>query len=84
MSINGLAQQVIVGVDTHKDAHVAVAIDVNGRRLGERMVPTTEWGCTELHRWALGFAPRACYGVEGTGSYGAGLSRYLQAQGMRG
>jgi transposase len=72
-----------VGVDTHKDVHVAVAIDIHGRRLGERMVPTTERGCTELHRWALGFAPRACYGVEGTGSYGAGLSRFLQAQGSQ-
>ena len=45
------------------------------------MVPTTEAGFIELHRWALRFALRARYGVEGTGSYGAGLSRYLQAQG---
>jgi len=80
MTVSSLAQEVIVGVDTHKDVHVAVAIDVNGRRLGERMVPTTEQGCIELHRWALQFAPRVSYGVEGTGSYGAGLSRYLQAQ----
>jgi transposase len=83
MTISSLAHEVIVGVDTHKDVHVAVAIDIHGRRLGERMVPTTELGCTELHRWALGFASRACYGVEGTGSYGAGLSRYLQAQGSQ-
>jgi transposase len=81
MTTSSLAQEVIVGVDTHKDVHVAVAIDVNGRRLGEHLVPTTERGCVELHRWALGLAPRVCYGVEGTGSYGAGLSRYLQAQG---
>ncbi len=83
MTTSSLAQEVIVGVDTHKDVHVAVAIDIHGRRLGERMVPTTEGGCTELHRWALGFAPRAWYGVEGTGSYGAGLARYLQAQGSQ-
>jgi transposase len=83
MTTSSLAQEVIVGVDTHKDVHVAVAIDIHGRRLGERMVPTTERGCIELHRWALGFAQRACYGVEGTGSYGAGLSRYLQAQGSQ-
>jgi hypothetical protein len=78
-----LAQEVIVGVDTRKDVHVAVAIDIHGRRLGERMLPTTERGCTELQRWALGFASRACYGVEGTGSYGAGLSRYLLARAAR-
>ena len=83
MTTSSLAQEVIVGVDTYKDVHVAVAIDVNGRRLGEHLVPTTERGCVELHRWALGLAPRVCYGVEGTGSYGAGLSRYLQAQGSQ-
>jgi transposase len=83
MTTSSLAQEVIVGVDTRKDVHVAVAIDIHGRRLGERMLPTTERGCTELQRWALGFASRACYGVEGTGSYGAGLSRYLLAQGSQ-
>ncbi len=81
MTISSLAHEVIVGVDTHKDIHVAVALDIHGRRLGEIKVATTEAGCVELHRWALRFAPKACYGVEGTGSYGAGLSRFLQAQG---
>jgi transposase len=62
MTTSSLAQEVIVGVDTHKDVHVAVAIDVNGRLKGQRMVPTTERGCIELHRWALQFAPQVRYG----------------------
>jgi hypothetical protein len=81
MTKTSLAQGVIVGVDTHKDIDVAVAIDPKGRHLGTTTVPTTEVGCGELHRWALSFGQTACYGVEGTGSYGAGLSRYLRAQG---
>jgi transposase len=81
MTNPSLAQEAIVGVDTHKDVHVAVAIDVHGRRLGTTVVSSTEAGCSELHRWALTLGREARYGVEGTGSYGAGLSRYLRAQG---
>jgi len=81
MTASSVAQQIIVGVDTHKDVHVAAAIDVNGRLLGHHSVATTEKGCNDLHRWALSFAPLVRYGVEGTGSYGAGLSRYLHTQG---
>jgi hypothetical protein len=60
---------------------VAVALGVHGRRLGELVVPTTEAGCVELHRWALRFATKACYGVAGTPLAWVGLSRYLQASG---
>ena len=81
MTGHSLAHQVVVGVDTHKDVHVAAALDGNGRLLGYRRVATTERGYSELHRWALGMAPVVRYGVEGTGSYGAGLSRYLRAHG---
>ena len=62
---------VIVGVDTHLHFHVAVAIDHLGRRLGELSVPTTAKGYDELLRWAEGFGPVGCAGVEGTSSYGA-------------
>lgn len=81
MTGSSVAQQIIVGVDTHKDVHVAAAIDVHGRLLGHRSVATSEKGCSALHQWALSFAPLVEYGVEGTGSYGAGLARFLQAQG---
>ncbi len=68
---------IIVGVDTHKDIHVAVAIDTLGRRQGQLAVPATTAGYQQLHRWALDFGPNQGFGVEGTGSYGAGLARYL-------
>jgi transposase len=73
---------VILGVDTHLDFHVAVAVDHLGRRLGESSVPTTANGYDELLRWAEGFGPVRCAGVEGTSSYGAGLARHLRADGI--
>jgi transposase len=73
---------VILGVDTHLDFHVAVALDHLGRRLGEASVPTTPKGYQKLLRWAEGFGPVRCAGVEGTSSYGAGLARYLRARGI--
>ena len=69
--------RVIVGVDTHKDEHVAVAIDQLGSRLGEHRIPTTLAGFGALARWARGLGEVVAFGVEGTGSYGAGLSRFL-------
>jgi transposase len=73
---------VILGVDTHLDFHVAVALDHLGRRLGESSVPTTPKGYERLLRWAEGFGPLRCAGVEGTSSYGAGLTRHLRARGI--
>jgi hypothetical protein len=54
--------EVILGVDTHLDFHVAVAIDHLGRRLGESSVPTTVKGYEELLCWAEGFGPVRCAG----------------------
>jgi transposase len=73
---------VILGVDTHLDFHVAVALDHLGRRLGEFSVPTTAKGYERLLWWVEGFGPVRCAGVEGTSSYGAGLARHLKAQGI--
>jgi transposase len=73
---------VILGVDTHLDFHVAVALDHLGRRLGEASVPTTPKGYERLLCWAEGFGPLRCAGVEGTSSYGAGLTRHLRARGI--
>ena len=78
---NTAAAGVIVGVDTHKDAHAAVAIDAVGARLGTKTVPATAEGYRALQAWALDLGPVRAFGVEGTGSYGAGLSRFLRARG---
>lgn len=72
---------VIVGVDTHADVHVAAALDLLGRRLGTLEVATTTPGYERLLRWASAFGPVTGFGVEGTGSYGAGLKRHLAEAG---
>jgi transposase len=74
--------EVILGVDTHLDFHVAVAVDHLGRRLGQYSVPTTVKGYERLLCWAQDFGPVRCAGVEGTSSYGAGLARHLRARGI--
>ena len=67
--------EVVLGMDTHLDFHVAVALDNLGRRLGELTVPTTTEGYERLLCWAGEFGAFGCAGVEGTSSYGAGLAR---------
>jgi len=72
--------RVTVGVDTHKDLHVARAKDQLGRLLGENIIPTTPAGYRDLLDWARTYGDVEAFGVEGTGSYGAGLSRFLLSQ----
>jgi len=74
--------EVVLGVDTHLDLHVAVALDDLGTLLGELTVPTTTKGYTRLVCWAEDFGAVRCAGVEGTSSYGAGLTRYLTSAGI--
>ena len=66
------------GVDTHLDAHVAAAIDHIGGLLGVASFPTTPAGYRSLTGWLRSFGPVEVVGVEGTGSYGAGLARHLR------
>ena len=73
---------VILGVDTHLDFHVVVAVDHLGRRLGESSVPTTAKGYRRLLHWAEDLGTVRCAGVEGTSSYGAGLARHLRSRGI--
>jgi transposase len=74
--------QVTVGVDTHVDRHVAAAVDQLGRLLGTEAVPTTAAGYAALLAWARGLGAVERIGIEGTGAYGAGLSRWLRAHGQ--
>jgi len=71
------------GVDTHADSHVAAALDPLGGLLGVREFPATAAGYADLLSWLAGFGTVALVGVEGTGSYGAGLARHLAAAGIR-
>jgi transposase len=70
------------GVDTHLDTHVAAALDGIGGVLGVESFPTTEAGYRKLLDWLAGYGPVLRVGVEGTGSYGAGLSRFLHDHGI--
>lgn len=74
--------EIVVGVDTHEDQHTAVAVNGLGQVLATLEVETTAAGYRRLVGWArkLGHFERA--GVEGTGAYGAGLCRYLLAEGI--
>lgn len=71
---------VTVGVDTHLDEHVAVALDGLGRRLDDLAVPTTEVGYAKLLRWAEALGRLERIGIEGANSFGAGLSRFVRAR----
>jgi transposase len=68
------------GVDTHADVHVAAAVDHNGGLLGVESFPSTETGYEDLLAWLVGFGELVRVGVEGTGSWGVGLSRFLTDQ----
>ena len=70
------------GVDTHADVHVAAALDRLGGLLGVRQFPASAAGYADLLEWLAGFGTVALVGIEGTGSYGAGLARYLAAAGI--
>jgi transposase len=72
---------ITVGVDTHKDRHVAAAVDQSGRLLASTQAPTTVKGCKQLLAWAQAHGRVDRFGIEGTGAYGAGLARFLRAAG---
>ena len=70
------------GVDTHADMHVAGVVDQVGRVLGTEVFPAAEAGYRAALAWMRSRGELAKVGVEGTGSYGAGLARYLAARGV--
>jgi transposase len=70
------------GVDTHAEVHVAGVVDQAGRVLGTQEFPATAKGYQAALAWMRGRGELVRVGVEGTGSYGAGLARYLAAEGV--
>jgi len=74
---------VVVGVDTHKDEHVAVALDGLGGLLDELAIAANPHGYVQLLAWADELGAVAAFGVEGTGSYGSGLARFLRRHGRQ-
>jgi transposase len=76
-------RELVIGVDTHKDLHVAVAVDHLGVRLGQLLIPTTREGYAQLEQWGRSYGKPTAVGIEGTGSYGAGLARFLRQRDYR-
>ena len=70
------------GVDTHADVHVAAVIDPEGGLLGVKSFATDLAGYKLLSGWMGAFGEIGLVGVEGTGSYGAGLARHLHREGL--
>jgi transposase len=79
---NDSANEVILGVDTHSDVHVAAVITALGVLLDTAQFPATAAGYRALLAWVGTFGVLRRAGVEGTGSYGAALSRHLRAAGV--
>jgi len=75
-------REVTGGVDTHAEVHVAAVIDATGRILGTESFATTLAGYRALLRWLRRHGRLVRVGVEGTGSYGAGLARFLTGEGV--
>ena len=82
MTIVEVARAITGGVDTHLDVHVAAALDPLGVLLGSEAFETTPAGYKSLLAWLESFGEVTKVGVEGTGSYGAGLARFLRHQGV--
>jgi transposase len=82
MTIVETRPQIVGGVDTHLDVHVAAALDPLGALLGTRSFPATPAGHNELLTWLCSFGEPGVVGVEGTGAYGAGLLRSLASSGV--
>src|SRR5436853_3520297 len=70
------------GVDTHAELHVVAVVDQVGRVLGTEAFPATESGYQAALAWMGSHGELVAVGVEGTGSYGAGLARHLSAHGV--
>lgn len=79
----GPARRVLIGVDTHKHVHVAVAVDTFGVRLEHRSFGADTAGYAELVDWAEQQGRVEGFGIEGTGSYGAGLTSVVRRRGHR-
>ena len=77
-----MGTQITGGVDTHLDVHVAAALDERGGLLATASFDATAAGYSRLVGWLESFGEVVLVGVEGTGSWGAGLSRHLRTRGL--
>jgi transposase len=74
--------RIVGGVDTHKDLHVAAIVDEFDRVLASQCFATTRHGYKQMLTWMRSFGSLQRIGIEATGTYGAGLLRYMQNAGV--
>jgi transposase len=82
-SMPAAAPPVTVGVDTHLDQHVAAVVDQTGRLLATQAFSASTRGYVALVTWAERFGVVERMGIEGTGTFGAGLARFARAYGLQ-
>jgi transposase len=76
------SRRLVGGAGTHSQTHHAAVAGMNGTRVADAEFPATSGGCARLLAWMGSFGRLHAVGVEGTGSYGGGLARYLHGQGV--
>ena len=81
--VRSVHPDILIGVDTHKHTHVAVAINRLGARLAHCSVSADRAGYEELVHWARALGAVEAFAIEGTGSYGAGLTSFVRRQALR-
>ncbi|NOX41638.1 MAG: IS110 family transposase [Alphaproteobacteria bacterium] len=77
-----VTERITAGVDTHKDLHVAAIVDAHDRFVASECFASTRQGYKKMLTWMRSFGTIERVGIECTGTYGAGLLRYLQATGI--
>src|SRR5580700_5975866 len=80
--IEGRERRIVGGVDTHTDLHVAAVVEEQDRVIGTQSFATTRQGYRQMLAWMRAFGDLQRIGVESTGSYGAGLLRFMQQAGI--
>ncbi len=81
-TLSETSTEVTLGIDTHRDVHVVAVLDAIGRTIETSEFSADAVGYRNLLCWARSFGSISRAGIEGTGSWGAGLTRYMSAQGV--
>ena len=75
---------ITIGVDAHRQVHVAVAVDATGRELAHWRGPNRPEAWHQLRDWAVALGGPRQWGIEGAWNYGRGLARvYSKSEGDR-
>ncbi|WP_200876950.1 IS110 family transposase [Vibrio sp. B183] len=78
MNCNDISNNLTLGVDTHLDNHVAVLVNSIGQVIDTQEFIVNSSGYEQLYKWCKSFGTVKQAGIEGTGTYGAGLCKFLQ------